>query len=417
MSTISIGTFMKVALLLPATTSIMLRGDHGIGKSQIVRQVAAKVAEKRGILPQDFEFIDRRLSQMSEGDMIGLPSTDGNVTRFNPPDWFMRACLKPCCLFLDELNRATGEVMQAAFQIVLDRELNGHKLHPDTLVFTAINTAATYNVNEVDPALLDRFWVADLKPTVQDWIDWARDNSMGKPHGNNCLEIITDFIESAKTFLDTPKDSDPTRVTESRRSWERTGDSLYEAGMHESPDNPLFFAMVNGYVGSEAAIKFTDFARSVDNRFSGEDILNNYKNIKKKLQRIKRTETWNSGIAKLAEVVHSMPELTAPDGSKYVLTDAQGKNIRAFMDDVPGELKISLWTKLMSKGLDNMPLLKNVHKHLSPAVCETFGVPAGQQGVGVVPNIPGLFKPVNKSADASVPEAKTEKAAIASTTK
>ena len=105
MTTMSIKTFINVAAKLPVETSVLLRGNHGIGKSQVVRQVA------RGFgLP----VIDRRLSQMSEGDMIGLPSTDGEVTRFNPPDWFKTACTKPMCLFLDELNRAppTSEVQE-----------------------------------------------------------------------------------------------------------------------------------------------------------------------------------------------------------------------------------------------------------------------------------------------------------------
>src|SRR6266567_850685 len=139
MTTMSVRTFLKVGRSLPANISVLLRAPHGVGKSQVVRQLGRSIADdlqKAGSVKDAelVEHIDRRLSQMSEGDVIGLPSTDGNVTRFNPPDWFKRACDKPCILFLDELNRATPEVMQAAFQIVLDRELNGWKLHPLTRV-------------------------------------------------------------------------------------------------------------------------------------------------------------------------------------------------------------------------------------------------------------------------------------------
>ena len=161
-NSMSIHTTIAVVPRLPANSSVLIRGDHGIGKSQIVRQIARLVAAAEQI--ENFEVIDRRLSQMTEGDMVGLPSTDGEVTRFNPPEWYKRACLKPCALFLDEFNRGTNEVMQAGFQIVLDRELNGNKLHPQTRVFAAINTGAAYTVNEMDPALLDRFWTIDLKP-------------------------------------------------------------------------------------------------------------------------------------------------------------------------------------------------------------------------------------------------------------
>ena len=92
MTTMSIKTFLNVASRLPKETSVLLRGPHGIGKSQVVRKVAQFFT-----LP----VTDRRLSQMTEGDMVGLPSTDGEVTRFNPPDWFKAACDKPVCLFLD----------------------------------------------------------------------------------------------------------------------------------------------------------------------------------------------------------------------------------------------------------------------------------------------------------------------------
>ena len=97
MTTMQVRTFLKVAPLLPRETSVLLRGNHGIGKSQVVRQVAKHF---------NLTVIDRRLSQMSEGDMIGLPTTDGDVTRFAPPDWYIRACREPVCLFFDELNRS-----------------------------------------------------------------------------------------------------------------------------------------------------------------------------------------------------------------------------------------------------------------------------------------------------------------------
>ena len=116
--------------------SVLLRGAHGIGKSQVVRQIAKGFG---------LQVTDRRLSQMSEGDMIGLPSTDGEVTRFNPPEWYKDACTHARCLFLDELNRGLVGVLNGMFQIVLDRELgNGPdgkpmRLHPDTQVIAAVN--------------------------------------------------------------------------------------------------------------------------------------------------------------------------------------------------------------------------------------------------------------------------------------
>ena len=74
---------------------VLLRGRHGIGKSTVVYQFADKIG-----LP----VVERRASQMTEGDLVGLPSIKGNSTRFNPPDWFKAACDKPVVLFLDEVD-------------------------------------------------------------------------------------------------------------------------------------------------------------------------------------------------------------------------------------------------------------------------------------------------------------------------
>jgi hypothetical protein len=384
-NTMSVGTFLDVAPKLPAHTSILLRGKHGIGKSQVVRQVGRKIAmalAAAGIIAtaDDMELIDRRLSQMSEGDVVGLPSTDGEVTRFNPPDWFKRACAKPCILFLDELNRATPEVMQAAFQIVLDRELNGWKLHPETRVFSAINNSAEYNVNEVDPALLDRFWAIDLLPDTKDWIRWARNTEKG--FGGNIHALVIDFIAEADKWLDPAKNSEPNTKTTSRRSWERLNNALVHAGIMEEPTHPTFYPICIGYVGVEASIAFQSFAKNYNFQVTAKDILNNYPQVKAKIGKLGQ-ERMNLCIDKVSDYV-------IKDVDK--LTDKQGENLKAFMKDLDGELRISLWSKLTQQGIDKLELAKSIHKHCAELVLDVFGVPMGEAGIGVVPNIPGIFK-------------------------
>lgn len=382
MTTMSVSTFMRTAPRLPPTTSLLLRGDHGIGKSQLGRQLAAVVAEGLGIDPDDYEVIDRRLSQVSEGDIIGLPSTDGEVTRFNPPDWYKRACTTACFLFLDELNRATPEVMQAAFQIVLDRELNGWKLHPDTRVMSAVNASAAYNVNEIDPALLSRFWVIDLAPTVKDFTTWGRTENKKKSYGFNCLPLVVDFIAAEEKWLDPPKEAEPGKKHVDRRAWERLGDALAFAGLGDSPADDLFYPICLGYIGVEASIKFVDFAKSQDNRFTGKDIVERYTEIRHKVTSKKKAELLNTAIEKASEYVTKLDRIS----------DAQGKNLTAFMNDLPGELRISLWTKMTASGVDKLELAKSIHKYLAKEVLDVFGVPMGEAGIGVIPNIPGIFK-------------------------
>ena len=369
----SIATFTSVVPHLPVNTSILLRGPHGIGKSQVVRLAAKLIADREGLA--DYPVIDRRLSQMSEGDMIGLPSTDGEVTRFNPPDWYKRACDRPQVLFLDELNRATHEVMQAAFQVVLDRELNGWKLHPQTRVFAAVNASQEYTVNEMDPALLDRFWTIDLKPDTKDWLEWARGPGGVHP-------IVVDFIAANDKWLDPPRQVEVGSVAPSRRSWERLAKALEGAGLAEDPAATLFYPVSMGYVGVEATIAFVDYAKSVDNRVTGKEVIEGYAKVRGKVQRMTQDQL-NGAIEKVAEYV---------TGNFVKLTPKQGENLKGFMVDLPGELRISAWSKLTAHGLDKLELAKSVHKYCVETILDVFGVPLGEAGVGVTPNIPSSLK-------------------------
>ena len=388
-TSMTVTSFKKAAAVLPAERSIIIRGDHGIGKSAIVRQVAAIIRERlQKTNPKaTFPVIDRRLGQMTEGDMVGLPSTDGNVTRFNPPDWYKQACEQPCMLFLDELNRGTQEVMQASFQIILDRELNGHKLHPETRVYSAINSDAVYTVNEIDPALLSRYWCVDLEVTTEEWLAWGRNDD--KLHGGALHFFVTDFIQAQEKFLRPAKNYDPKSQQPTGRGWEFTDRALKAAGIIDEPSDDMFYQLTRGFVGNEAAIAFRDFCRTVDNQVSGEEVLESYhkKAIKAKVDR-QTQERLNGLIEKVAD--HVVKTCTK-------LTDQQGKNIREFMTKLPMELRISFWSKLTAAGIDKIELAKSVHKHTADLVLEVFGVPMGEAGIGVVPNIPGIFRDQAKS--------------------
>jgi hypothetical protein len=380
----SVTTFKEVAVKLLPCTSVLVRGNHGIGKSGIAKQVRLVLKAMHGEKLGEFPVIDRRAGQLTEGDVVGLPSTDGETTRFNPPDWVKKACVQPCFLFLDELNRGTVEVMQAFFQLALDHELNGWKLHPLTRVFSAINDGASYTVTDIDPALLDRFFVIDLAPTTAEFIAFARNTD--PEQGGNFPGVVADFIESNDRWLSPSKTADVGSVEPTPRAWEAVHRSLEAAGVLDNPSDELFFHVARGFVGNEAAIALRDFAKSIDNRITGEEILASYSDkgspVRAKVKRMTQ-ERQNGAVEKLADVVTKTCDS---------LTKEQGKNIAAFMKDLPDELKISLWSKVTAQGINKLELCQTLHEHCAEIVLGVFGVPMGEAGVGVTPNIPGIFK-------------------------
>lgn len=340
----SFETFLECAKVLPPHISVLGRGDHGIGKSQLVFQLGRYFG-----LP----VIDKRLSQMSEGDIIGLPKIEDGTTKFMPPDWYMRACMEPCLLFLDELNRATPEVMQAAFQIVLDRiHLSGWKLHPETRIYACINTNQTYQVNEMDPALLDRFWVVDLRPTHEEFVEgYAKE----KFHPN-----IYGFCKSNSRFIDPNPKCEPGAVEPSRRSYERLNDSLIKAGVVDDPDSPVFFNIARGFIGNEAAIALTGYVKNLDKQITASNILDEFPKYKDKISALGQ-EKWNICLDKIKEHV-----------AQHGLEESQGDNLAKFADLLPDELIIVLWGCLSTPGMDKMQQVRIAHKALVKHILRIF---------------------------------------------
>ena len=259
-------TFVELApAISEARFPVLLRGRHGIGKSQIVYQLAKKMGKP---------VVERRASQMTEGDLVGLPIVDKESTKWAPPDWFMLACNNPVVLFFDEVDRATLEVRQGLFELTDSRKLNGWHLHPETRIFAAVNGgehagASSYQVGEMDPAELDRWTVFDVEPTVSDWLTWANDK---------VEPMVWDFINQNHAHLEYTPDGggyEPNKVYPSRRSWVRLNKTVDTARLLAEPKQNLasLYNIACSFVGFEAAVAFRDFCEKYERIVTIEDIL------------------------------------------------------------------------------------------------------------------------------------------------
>jgi len=321
-------TFNTVApLVSDARYPVLLRGRHGIGKSCVVYQFAAAVG-----LP----VVERRASQMTEGDLVGLPVIDdvAGTTTFNPPDWFKSACDNAVVLFLDEVDRATNEVRQGIFELTDSRKLNGHSLHEGTMIFAAVNGGehgAEYQVGEMDPAELDRWTVYDIEPTIEDWLDWAN---------GNVMPLVWDFINQNRGHLEHKETFEPNKKYPSRRSWDRFSQTVDKAALWEaeSVDFGLMFNVASGFVGFEASVAFVDFAKNYDRQVTVEDLL---------AGKIEKTEkfTMNEHCA-LIEKIGASGRVNAE------LTDDEFDALGAYFIAIPGEAAMKLWNTVAENDKD-----------------------------------------------------------------
>jgi hypothetical protein len=348
-----IKTIKQIIPSLPPEIAVLMRGPTGVGKSFVAADIAAELG-----LP----FIDVRGSTMQEGDVIGYPDLEAmktsGVSTMVLPAWFMRACREPVVLMLDELNRAMPGVMQGFFQVVLDRHLGNDvdgmpvMLHPETRIISAINAGNEYDVNEMDPALLRRFWVCDVEPTVADWIEWAEEKGLDK--------VLIDFIRQDPVHWRVdPSSVEPGTVVPTPASWHRLSDSLVHAG--QAPKKlagseslgGTFYAICLGFIGTEASIAFQDFVKNFETVVSAEDILEG---------KVKAEDLEDANAGTLNSLVEKLT--THCKENEWNVT--QSKRVATVGKSLGGEMMVHLWNRLSSTG--NLKNIQKIHKLMGAEV-------------------------------------------------
>ena len=304
---------------------VLLRGRHGIGKSEIVYQFA----EAKGL-----PVVERRASQMTEGDLLGLPSVEGQVTTWCAPDWLHRACNEPVLLFLDEVDRAISEVRQGIFELTDSRKISGNVLHPDTIIFAAVNGGehgSQYQVGEMDPAELDRWTVFDVEPTAEDWLTWAQDN---------VHSMVWDFVNQNRSHLEHGGEFEPNKVYPSRRSWKRFNDCLEASGLLDEEGNDIFH-LASAFVGFEAAISFNDFVSNYEKNVTIEMVLDD--------GNIEATKEFN-----INDHCALIDKMEAAGTFSTVLSDGQVQHLADYFVTLGSEPAMKIWTAVGKGEQDNV---------------------------------------------------------------
>jgi len=227
-----------------ANVSLYIWGVHGLGKSSLVRQTTADLG---------IGFVDFRCAQIEASDLRGLPDkgADGR-THFLPPAELPVS--GEGILFLDELNRASAEVLAAAFQLVLDRRIGSYELPPGWSIVGAGNLDnGDYLVSELDPALRDRFChvlLSSGQPTFDEWAGWMFQQYSDSAQG------IVGFCGDNLQHLEVVENEDlGFRVTPSRRSWEMVA-RILRAWQQGSYSQRARLEAMAGLVGRDLAIAF-----------------------------------------------------------------------------------------------------------------------------------------------------------------
>lgn len=250
-----------------------LMGVHGVGKSASVRQYA----KEKGI-----GFTDLRLGNMDIGDLIGLPYsekcpvTGETIMRFARPDWF--PIEGEGVLFLDELNLARPHILNACFQLILDREIVGRKL-PDgwNIVVAGNPPTGDYNVTDItSKALMDRFCLMSAETSPVEFVNYAKDRKLN--------DSVIKFINQQPDLLSGKLEefTVDSMVGPSSRTWE------FVARLEDLEDieDQTKRIILRGMIGFTATTAYMDFLEKNQLDIKAEDVLKNFDKLKPKFDKL-----------------------------------------------------------------------------------------------------------------------------------
>ncbi|MEL6657672.1 MAG: AAA family ATPase [Bacteroidota bacterium] len=233
------------------TPPVCLWGRHGIGKTELIKDIAAAQAWPLiSISPAQFEEM---------GDLIGLPFLDqqsetSTTTRFAPPDWVPQD-KGPGILLIDDFNRADDRILRGLMALWQERRLSSWSL-PDQwyIVLTANPEGDIYSVTPVDEANLTRMLHLELQYDVKSWVAWAQSQNLAE-------EAIT-FVQQHPEVID-GQQTTPRTLTFFFRLWRQYG--------KPAAKEPLLLTLAESAISRQAARQFIQYLQ--DDTFKLPDIL------------------------------------------------------------------------------------------------------------------------------------------------
>ena len=195
----------------------LLSGKHGIGKSQVAKNIAKdlggtvmiieggtlKEGEITGIPYQcknesgdiEFRFLPyyivqriQKAEQFLNQEASNENSLDsilaGEENKYSTEDLSFEQKVhliksrkvKPVILFFDEINRTDMSVFRELMNIILTRTVNGYRFPWWVFIMAAMNPStqsSMYATNEMDPAQLDRFIKIKVREDSGEWVSFA----------------------------------------------------------------------------------------------------------------------------------------------------------------------------------------------------------------------------------------------------
>ena len=295
---------ITIRLMKPDLPSLLVWGAPGIGKTAVL-EATLREYDKKG----EYNLIVKTLSNETP-DNFTLPEYTGEgedrrkhdvpaswlpLYKVDPNDSEGNAARDAACgkglLFIDELSRATDQVLNVVLPLVNERRFNEYKLGSGWTIICATNRLEDEASGQamLGKALKNRFANVYYEPTCNDWIEWAKTQNFISPALLQWLALPeSENMSGGKFFYYDPEEEadneNPSALMCTPRSWTNAMRELavwHHTGKLEGwnifdiPDR-ILKRTLNLYVPSNAVEGFMSFLRILqaagDVRQISEDI-------------------------------------------------------------------------------------------------------------------------------------------------
>lgn len=280
-SSISLQEAVDLISAVGTTTTVVMQGHIGIGKSAMKSVIGDKV----GIPPERQFYFDCTTKQAGDVSVPELHSVDGRrVVTFVPNEELGFGTDEPVLVMVDEVGKSDKGVLKSMLRFLNEHQVGPYKLPEGSIVFATTNLGVEGVGDLIPPHGRNRVAVVKVrKPTSAEWVEnFALKNGVHPVIVTAALEYPTMFqsfedVEDPMTnqYIYHPKLPLPAFVTP--RSLHKASDVLYAT--EHLADGVRTHALM-GIVGEAAAMDIMTLARLDETLPRWQDIVADPADIK-----------------------------------------------------------------------------------------------------------------------------------------
>ena len=199
--------------------AISFTGEHGIGKTSLVEQVAKKrgmtltklslheleeVGDLIGYPVKEYKVVEKKTGKsgwvaadvLSRVDREKFNVTNESRMGYAKPAWVPQYNKNGCILLLDDYARSSSMMIQATMELINTGHYVSWSLPKyTTIVLTQNPDNGEFNINSLDPAQRTRFMNYELEFNIDDWAKWAEGVELDSRAINFALQFSNELFK------------------------------------------------------------------------------------------------------------------------------------------------------------------------------------------------------------------------------